>query len=71
MNKHARIKYDKMKCKICGWELEYVPRSFRDQIQEIIGEQKRKGYWRCLNCGFKKRRIGDINGSNEKKETVS
>ena len=71
MNKQARNKRDKMKCKKCGWELEYIPRSFREQIEESIGGQKRKGYWRCPNCGFKKGRVGDMNGGNEKKETVS
>ncbi len=71
MNKQARNKRDKMICKKCGWVLEYVPRSFREQIEESIGGQKRKGYWRCPNCGFKKGRIGDIDGRNEKKETVS
>ena len=60
-----------MKCKKCGWELEYIPRSFQEQIKEIIREQKRKGYWRCPNYGFKKGQIGDITGRNEKKETVS
>ena len=46
-----------MKCKKCGWELEYIPRSFQEQIREIIGEQDRKGYWRCPNCNFKKTSI--------------
>ena len=71
MNKQARNKRDKMKCKKCGWELEYIPRSFQEQTREIIGEQDRKGYWMCPNCGFKKGRIGDMNGRTEKKETVS
>jgi ribosomal protein L34E len=34
-----------MKCKKCGWELEYIPRSFREQIKEIIEERDRKGYY--------------------------
>ena len=38
-------------CKKCGWVLKYVPRSFREQIEESIRGQKRKGYWRCPNCG--------------------
>ena len=59
-----------MKCKKCGWELEYIPRSFQEQIREIRGGQKRKGYWRCPNCSFRKARIGDIDGRNEKKGTV-
>jgi len=42
-----------MKCKKCGWELEYIPRSFQEHIREIIGGQRRKGYWMCPNCGFK------------------
>jgi len=71
VNEQAGNKRDKMICKKWGWMLEYIPRSFREQIEEIIGEQKRKGYWRCPNCGFKKGQIGDINGRNEKKETVS
>ncbi len=71
MNKKVRKKRDKMKCKKCGWELEYIPRSFREQIEEIIGDKVKRGYWECPNCGFKKGRIGDINGRNEKKETVS
>jgi len=49
-----------MICKKCGWMLEYVPRSFREQIEESIGGQKRKGYWRCPNCGFKKRGGSEI-----------
>lgn len=43
-----------MKCKKCGWELEYVPRSFQEQVIEIIEGQKRKGYLLCHNCGYKK-----------------
>jgi len=43
-----------MKCNKCGWELEYIPRSFREQIEEIIGNKVKRGYWRCPNCGFKK-----------------
>jgi rubredoxin len=60
-----------MKCKECGWMLEYIPRSFREQIEESIGGKKRKGYWKCPNCGFKKRRIGDIDDKNKKKENLS
>ena len=59
-----------MKCKKCGWELDYKARSFQERIREIRGGQKRKGYWMCPNCGFKKGRIGDIDGRNEKKGTV-
>jgi len=60
-----------MKCKKCGWILEYIPRSFREQIEEIIGSKVKRGYWKCPNCGIEKRRIGDIDGRNEKKEIVS
>ena len=60
-----------MKCNKCGWELEYIPRSFREQIEEIIGGKVERGFWECPNCGFKKSKSGDINGKNEKKETVS
>jgi len=60
-----------MKCIKCGWELEYIPRSFREQIEEIIGGKVKRGYWKCLNCGFKKGRIGDRDGRNETKEIVS
>ena len=60
-----------MKCKECGWEMDYRARSFQEQIREIIEERDKKGYWMCPNCGFKKGRIGDINGRNEKKKTVS
>ena len=56
-----------MKCKECGWELEYIPCSFQEQIREIMGELERKGYWRCPNCGFKKRRIGEIVRMRRKK----
>jgi len=42
-----------MICKKCGWMLEYIPRSFQEQIEENIGGQKKKGYWRCPNCNFK------------------
>ena len=41
--------------------LEYRPRSFREQIEEIIGNKIKRGYWKCPNCGFKKVRIGDMN----------
>ena len=58
-------------CKKCGWMLEYRPRSFRAQIEEIIGGKVKRGYWKCPNCGFKKGRIGDKNDENEKKETIS
>ena len=30
--------------------MEYKPRSFQEQISEIIGKQKKRGYWECLNC---------------------
>ena len=46
-----------MKCKKCGWELVYIPRSFREQIEEIIGGKVKRGYWKCPNCDFKKWRI--------------
>ena len=58
-------------CKKCGWMLEYRPRSFREQIEEIIGSKVKRGYWKCPNCGSIKGRIGDKNGENEKKETIS
>jgi hypothetical protein len=60
-----------MKYKKSGWELEYIPRSFREQIEEIIDGKVKRGYWECPNCGFKKGQIGNTNGRNEKKETVS
>jgi len=60
-----------MICKKCGWMLEYIPRSFREQIEEITGGKVKRGYWKCPNCGFKKSKSRDINGRNEKKETVS
>ena len=56
MDKQAGNKRDKMKCKKCGWELEYIPRSFREQIEEIISGKIKRGYWECPNCGFKKGR---------------
>jgi len=71
VNEQTGNKRDKMICKKCGWRLEYIPRSFQEQIREIIEGQKRKGYWRCPNCGYKKKRIGNMNGRNEKKETIS
>jgi rubredoxin len=43
-----------MKCEKCGWELIYIPRSFQEQIKEIIREQRRTGYWMCPDCGIKK-----------------
>ena len=39
-------------CKKCGWKLDYKPRSFQEQINEIIGKQEQRGYWECPNCGF-------------------
>jgi len=71
VNEQAGNKRDKMICKKCGWILEYIPRSFREQIEEIIGGKVKRGYWKCPNCGFKKSTSWDINGRNEKKETVS
>lgn len=38
-------------CKKCGWKMEYRPRSFQEQIREIIEKRDRKGYWKCPNCG--------------------
>jgi hypothetical protein len=46
-----------MICKKCGWMLEYTPRSFREQIEEIIGDKVKRGYWKCPNYDFKKWRI--------------
>ena len=40
VNKLAINKGDIMKCEKCGWELEYISRSFQDQIKEIIGGTK-------------------------------
>ena len=37
-----------------GWMLEYKPRYFQEQISEIIGKQKQRGYWKCPNCESKK-----------------
>jgi len=31
--------------------MEYRPRSFQEQIKEIIGKQSKRGYWKCPNCG--------------------
>ena len=42
-----------MKCDKFGWELEYKPGSFREQIEEIIGNKVKRGYLRCPNCNFK------------------
>jgi hypothetical protein len=31
-----------MKCEKCGWEMDYRPRSFQEQLKEIIeGQDKR------------------------------
>lgn len=38
-------------CKKCGWVLEYVPRSYQEHISEILGTQKKRGYWKCNKCG--------------------
>jgi hypothetical protein len=46
----------KMKyCNKCGWKMVYRPRSFQEQISEIIGEQDKKGYWKCPKCELIKR----------------
>ena len=42
-------------CKKCGWKMEYIPRAFREYINEIIGKQDKSGYWECPNCGSIKR----------------
>jgi ferredoxin-thioredoxin reductase catalytic subunit len=39
-------------CKKCGWKMEYRPRSFQEQIKEIVGEQEKRGYWMCPNCDY-------------------
>lgn len=38
-------------CKKCGWVLEYIPRSYQEYIRETLGEQKKRGYWKCNKCG--------------------
>lgn len=35
--------------------MEYIPSSYREHIQEIIGEKNKKGYWKCPNCNFIKK----------------
>ena len=65
INHLKQEKYDKMRyCRKCGWSLEYVPRSFQEQIKELIEGQSRTGYWKCYNCGSitkcKKTNRGDI-----------
>jgi Zn ribbon nucleic-acid-binding protein len=57
MDGQVNMKY----CKKCGWKMDYRPRSFQEQIREIIGEQVKKGFWKCPNCGF------IIKGKNAKK----
>ena len=57
LNKQAGNKSFKMICKKCGCMLEYTPRFFREQIEEIIGDKVKRGYWKCPNCDFKKWRI--------------
>jgi hypothetical protein len=32
-----------MKCNKCGWELKYIPCSFRKQIKGIIGNKVKRG----------------------------
>ena len=39
-------------CKKCGWIMVYQPRSFQEQIKEFMGEQDRKGFWKCPNCNM-------------------
>ena len=43
-------------CDKCGWMLVYIPRSFQEHIKEIIGEQDRTGFWKCVNCNVIKKR---------------
>ena len=31
--------------------MEYRPRSFQEQIKEVIEGQNKRGYWMCPNCG--------------------
>jgi hypothetical protein len=31
--------------KKCGWMMEYRLRSFQEHIKEIMGEQRKRGYW--------------------------
>jgi len=42
-------------CKKCGWIMEYIPRSYREHIEEIIGRKNKRGYWRCPKCGIIKK----------------
>jgi len=44
-------------CNKCGWIMEYIPRSYREYIEEIIGKKPKKGYLRCPNCGTIKKTI--------------
>ena len=46
MENEIKMKY----CKKCGWKMDYIPRSFIEQVREIRGEQVKRGYWKCPNC---------------------
>ena len=39
------------KCEKCGWFMDYIPRSYREYINEILGNKNKRGYWECPNCG--------------------
>ena len=60
-NSSANKKKEKTKmiiyCKNCGWKMEYIPRSFREYINEIIGGENKKGYWECPNCKSIKKQL--------------
>jgi len=52
--------------------MEYRPRSFQEHIREIIGEQNKRGYWECPNCGFIKKdenkKKGEVKYADNKSE---
>ena len=54
-------------CKKCGWKLDYQPRSFQEQIREIMGKQNKRGYWRCPNCDVIKNTKNEKRTLNDKK----
>ena len=55
-NKQERESINMNYCKKCGWIMEYIPRSYLEYIQEIIGKKDKRGYWKCPNCGFIKKK---------------
>ena len=42
----------------CGCLMEYIPRSFQEQIKEYLEDKNKHGYWICPNCNHLEKPLG-------------